>query len=117
VDTDAKRQDHFLEGLIGPLNYQLQSHTFPNFQTLLDKAIGLGSKRKELGEQKRKFHLKGNLAATPAPATTRHRDIRPALSSSWRLSIEPAKSMYSIAVSALQSADTAPPQPTTKPLR
>ena len=23
VDTDAKRQDHFLDGLIGPLNYQL----------------------------------------------------------------------------------------------
>jgi len=55
VDTDAKRQDHFLDGLIGPLNYQLQSHTFPNFQTLLDQAISLESKRKELGEQKRKF--------------------------------------------------------------
>ena len=49
VDTNAKRQDRFLDGLIGPLNYQLQSHTFPNFQTLLDKAIGLESKRKELG--------------------------------------------------------------------
>ena len=55
VDTDAKRQDRFLDGLIGPLNYQLQSHTFPNFQTLFDEAIGLESKRKELGEQKRKF--------------------------------------------------------------
>jgi hypothetical protein len=31
VDTDEKRQERFLEGLIGPLNYQLQSHTFPNF--------------------------------------------------------------------------------------
>jgi hypothetical protein len=41
VDTDEKRQHRFLEGLIGPLNYQLQSHTFPNFQTLLNKAIGL----------------------------------------------------------------------------
>jgi hypothetical protein len=26
VDTDEKRQERFLEGLIGPLNYQLQSH-------------------------------------------------------------------------------------------
>ena len=52
VDSDAKRQERFLEGLIGPLNYQLHSHTFPNFQTLLDKAIGLESKRKELGEHK-----------------------------------------------------------------
>jgi hypothetical protein len=31
VDTDDKRQECFLEGLIGPLNYQLQIHSFPNF--------------------------------------------------------------------------------------
>jgi hypothetical protein len=31
VDNDEKRQERFLEGLIGPLNYQLQSRTFPNF--------------------------------------------------------------------------------------
>jgi hypothetical protein len=31
VDTDEKRQERFLEGLIGPLNYQLQSHSFLNF--------------------------------------------------------------------------------------
>ena len=55
VDTDEKRQERFLEGRIGPLNYQLQSHTFPNFQTLLNKAIGLESKRKELSDHKRKF--------------------------------------------------------------
>jgi hypothetical protein len=55
VDTDEKRQERFLEGLIGPLNYQLQSHTFPNFQTLLNKAIGLEIKRKELSDHKRKF--------------------------------------------------------------
>jgi hypothetical protein len=55
VDTDEKRQERFLEGLIGPLSYQLQSHTFPNFQTLLNKAIGLESKRRELSDHKRKF--------------------------------------------------------------
>jgi hypothetical protein len=55
VDTYEKRQERFLEGLIGPLNYQLQSHDFPNFQTLLNKAIGLESKRKELFDHKRKF--------------------------------------------------------------
>jgi hypothetical protein len=48
VDTDEKHQERFLEGLIGPLNYQLQSHTFPNFQTLLNKAISLESKRRIL---------------------------------------------------------------------
>jgi hypothetical protein len=55
VDTYEKHQERFLEGLIGPLNYQLQSHSFPNFQTLLNKAIGLESKRKELFDHKRKF--------------------------------------------------------------
>jgi hypothetical protein len=55
VDTDEKRQERFLEGLIGPLNYQLQSHIFPNFQTLLNKAIGLESKRREPSDHKRKF--------------------------------------------------------------
>jgi hypothetical protein len=54
VDTDEKRQERFLEGLIGPLNYQLQSQNFPNFQTLLNKAIGLANKRKELSDHKRK---------------------------------------------------------------
>jgi hypothetical protein len=55
VNTDAKRQERFLDGLIGPLNYHLQSHTFLNFQMLLNKAIGLENKRKELHEEKRKF--------------------------------------------------------------
>jgi hypothetical protein len=55
VDTDEKRQERFLEGLIGPINYQLQSQTFPNIQTLLNKAIGLESKRRELPDHKRKF--------------------------------------------------------------
>jgi hypothetical protein len=54
VETDEKRQERFLEGLIGPLNYQLQSHSFPNFQTLLNEAIGLEGKRKELSDHKRK---------------------------------------------------------------
>lgn len=54
VDNDEKHQERFLEGLIGPLNYQMQSHNFPNFNTLLNKAIGLDSKRKELTDHKRK---------------------------------------------------------------
>jgi hypothetical protein len=55
VDTNEKHQERFLEGLIRLLNYQLQSHNFPNFQTLLNKAIGLESKRKELSDLKRKY--------------------------------------------------------------
>jgi hypothetical protein len=37
VNTDPKRQEHFLDDLIGPLNYQLQSHSFSDFATLLNK--------------------------------------------------------------------------------
>jgi hypothetical protein len=67
VNTDAKRQERFLDGLIGPLNYQLQSHTFPNFQMLLNKAIGLENKRKELREQKRKFQSQGHSSSNTRP--------------------------------------------------
>jgi hypothetical protein len=67
VDIDPKRQERFLDGLIGSLNYQLQSHTFPNFQSLLDKAIDLESKRRELGEQKRKFQSQGQSSSTSPP--------------------------------------------------
>jgi hypothetical protein len=49
-----------LEGLAGPIHYQLTSHTFQSFQQLLDKAIVLESMRRELEELKRK-------AATPGP--------------------------------------------------
>ena len=32
VDTDEKRQERFLEGLIGPLNYQLRVIPSPTFR-------------------------------------------------------------------------------------
>jgi hypothetical protein len=67
VYTDPKRQERFLDGLIGPLNYQLRSHTLSNFQTLLDKAIGLESKRRELGEQKHKFQNQGQYSSNACP--------------------------------------------------
>jgi hypothetical protein len=69
-----------LEGLIGPLNYKLQSHTFPNFQTLLNKAIGLESKRRE--SLTTKGSSKVNLAGTPAQTT------RKVLSSALEIRVE-----------------------------
>jgi hypothetical protein len=39
VADDERKQEHFMEGLIGPLQYQLVSHTFSSFQRLLEKAI------------------------------------------------------------------------------
>jgi hypothetical protein len=53
VDDDEKKQELFLEGLIGPLQYQLMSHTFMSFQKLLDKAIAPEHKRVELGEKRK----------------------------------------------------------------
>jgi hypothetical protein len=54
VVDDVKKQELFLEGLAEPLRYQLISHTFPSFQMLIDKAIGLEYVRKELEDIKRK---------------------------------------------------------------
>jgi hypothetical protein len=71
VNTDPKRQERLLDGLIVPLNYQLQSHSFPDFATLLNKAIGLENKRVELGEQKCKFQTHGQSSNT-RPASTHH---------------------------------------------
>jgi hypothetical protein len=71
VNTDPNRQERLLDGLIGPLNYQLQSHSFPDFATLLNKAIGLENKRVELGEQKCKFQTHGQSSNT-RPASTHH---------------------------------------------
>jgi hypothetical protein len=53
VEDDEKKQELFLDGLIGPLQYQLVSHTFPSFQRLLDKAIAVENKRCEFGEKRR----------------------------------------------------------------
>jgi hypothetical protein len=62
VNTDPKRQECFLDSPIGPLNYQLQSYSFPDFATLLNKTIGLDNKLVELGEQKRKIQSRGQSA-------------------------------------------------------
>jgi hypothetical protein len=59
VADDERKQDHFMEGLIGPLQYQLVSQTFPSFQRLLDKAIAIEHKRVQLGEMKRKGITQG----------------------------------------------------------
>jgi hypothetical protein len=31
VADDERKQEHFMEGLVGPLKYQLVAHTFPSF--------------------------------------------------------------------------------------
>jgi hypothetical protein len=55
VNTDAKRQYHFLRGLVDPLHYQLMNHTFPTFQHMIDRAIMTERKRREMEGRKRKI--------------------------------------------------------------
>jgi hypothetical protein len=55
VSTYAKRQYHFLRGLVDPLHYQLINHIFPTFQHLIDRAIVTEKKRKEIEDRKRKI--------------------------------------------------------------
>jgi hypothetical protein len=59
VVDDAKKQERFIEGLAGLFQCQLMSHTFPSFRHLLDKAICLETKHRELGELKRKATTPG----------------------------------------------------------
>jgi hypothetical protein len=67
VVDEEKKQELFVEGLAKSLLYQLIPHTFPSFQTLLDKAIGLEYKRKELEELKRKAITPGQSGSNTSP--------------------------------------------------
>jgi hypothetical protein len=67
VVDDVKRQELFLEGLVEPLRYQLISHTFPSFQMLIDKAIGLEYVCKELEDLKRKATTPGQSGSNTRP--------------------------------------------------
>jgi hypothetical protein len=51
----AKRQYHFLRGLVDPLHYQLMNHIFPTFQHLIDREIMTERKRREMEDRKRKI--------------------------------------------------------------
>jgi hypothetical protein len=67
VADDERKQEQFMEGLIGPLQYQLVSHTYPSFQRLLDKAIVVEHKCVQLGEMKRKAITQGQGSSSIHP--------------------------------------------------
>jgi hypothetical protein len=52
---------------MGPLQYQLMSHSFSSFQKLLDMVIALEYKRVELGEMKRKATNQGHVGSSTRP--------------------------------------------------
>jgi hypothetical protein len=67
VADDEEKQDHFRDGLIGPIKYQLMVHTFENFQKMVDDAIMVEHARKEMGEQKRKFESSRQFSSNSCP--------------------------------------------------
>jgi hypothetical protein len=73
VVDDERKQEHFIEGFNGPLQYALVAHTFPSFQRLLDKALAIEHKRVQLGDLKRKVSHRGRVAAVFVLAMFRHR--------------------------------------------
>jgi hypothetical protein len=66
VEDDEKKHELFLEGLIGPLQYQLISYIFPSLQRLLDKTIVVENKRFEF-EEKRRVANPGQAGNTSVP--------------------------------------------------
>jgi hypothetical protein len=58
VDTDEKKHDWFLDGLVDGLAYALQAHNFHNFQDMVDKGLVLENER-GLMEHKKKMKRTG----------------------------------------------------------
>jgi hypothetical protein len=59
VTDDEGKQEHFIEGLNGSLQYALVAHTFPSLQRLLDKCLAIEHKSVQLGDMKRKAITQG----------------------------------------------------------
>ena len=57
VDSDAKKQKRFLKGLNDGLQLQPMTVVYADYQTLVDRAIVIGNKRREMEEKKRKRDL------------------------------------------------------------
>jgi hypothetical protein len=67
VAKNERKQEHFIEGLNGPLQYALVAHTFPSFQRLLDKALAIEHNRVLLGDLKRKAISQGQGSGSVRP--------------------------------------------------
>nr|XP_040253990.1 uncharacterized protein LOC109737009 [Aegilops tauschii subsp. strangulata] len=74
VNTDAARQEKFLEGLNDDLSLQLTVATFRNCQDLIDKAIVLEGKQQAIENRKRKYNNNNryNLGPQQKPRTSYH---------------------------------------------
>ena len=74
VNTDAARQEKFLEGLNDELSLQLTVATFRNCQGLIDKAIVLEGKQQAIENRKRKYNNNNRYNSGPEqkPRTSYH---------------------------------------------
>ena len=57
VDNDVKKQKHFLKGLNDGVQLQLMTVVYPDSKTLVDRAIIIENKRREMEQKKRKRDL------------------------------------------------------------
>ena len=55
VAEDREKQCRFLKGLYDGLQLHLMSNTYPNFQSLVNHAIVIDDKRKEMEAKKRRL--------------------------------------------------------------
>jgi hypothetical protein len=69
INTDKKKKDMFLEGLNDDIQFQLLNTNYVNFQHMIDKAIVIESKLKEMEKDgKRKM---------PFPGQSSESNVRP----------------------------------------
>jgi hypothetical protein len=55
VANDADKQRLFLKGLYDGLQLQLMSNTYPNYQTLVNRAIVVDNKRKDIDAKRKRL--------------------------------------------------------------
>jgi len=68
--VDDKKQDLFMEGLNDRIQLRLVAHTFLNYQQLVDRALLVENKLKDMDTKKRKLYIVHRLSNTrPRPAT------------------------------------------------
>ena len=53
--TDAAKQEKFMEGLNDELSMQLMVATFANYQELVDRALMIEGKQRQIESRKRKY--------------------------------------------------------------
>ena len=75
VATDVAKQEKFMEGLNDEMSMQLMVATFNNYQELVDKALMIEGKQKQIESRKRKYGQgRYNSGAQRNPVSPRNRE-------------------------------------------